>query len=153
MDRKEAFKKILDGWSETLKKKGQIAFWPSFLYGQYIKKDNLKAQDNVQRLATREYPDVKKKVVRRHGRNILINYVRKTGAEIIGKNSTTANANAHAAKIKLMAKQHLYFEEDNHLAAVTAMLNMPRNLRRTLAGKLNLKWTEYLEAEAMIREG
>jgi len=153
MNRKEAFKKIIDDWSEKLAKKGQVAFWPSFLYGQYIKKDNLKAQDNVQRLATRKFPDVKKKVVRRHGKNILINYVRKTGAEIIGKNSSPINITAHATKVKLMAKQNQYFKDDNHLNAVTAMIGMPRNLRRTLSRKLNLKWPEYREAEAMILEG
>ena len=157
MDKRKAFKKIIDGWSDSLKKKGQVAFWPSFLYGQYIKKDNLKAQDNVQRLANRVYPDIKKKVILRHGKNILVDYVRKTGAEIIGKNSSPKNAAAHAAKLKSMAKQRLYFEEDNHLAAITSMMNMPRTLRRSLCRKLKMKWGNdsegYLEAEAMIREG
>ena len=86
-----------------------------------------KKPSGQKRLATRRYPDIKKKVVQRHGKYVLVDYDRK--------------------------KKGYFADDNNHLSAITNMLGMPRNFRRNLARLIKLPWAEYLEAEAMIREG
>jgi hypothetical protein len=152
--RPKTLKNLLQDWKDDLKKLGQTAVWPSWLHGQYIKESNLETQSNVTRRAARVYPDVKTKIVRQHNKNVVITYNRKTGAIIPTPGMSTANANALNQRNERVAKQREYYKDDNHLAAVTAMLRMPRNMRRTLCRKLNLKWglDGYCEAEAMIFE-
>jgi hypothetical protein len=151
-----SIKTVLQEWKDGLAKKGQRAFWASWLQGTYIKKDNLKAQSRAARLLNRKFPDIKEKVVSRHGKNVKILYNRKTGERI----PTTGMSPATLAKIKAknadIARQRLYFADKNHLNAIAAMMFMPRNLRRTLCRKLGLKWNQgkeaYIDVEAMLAE-
>jgi hypothetical protein len=132
-------------------------FWPSWQNGQYISDENPEARTNKQRLFTRQIADIKEVLVTRHGKNVRVLYNRKIGAIIPRKDMSEANRTKLDARNKAAESQFKFFEEDNHLAAITAALRMPRNIRRTLCRKLGLKWGGphdggYREAEAMIFE-
>lgn len=149
-------KTFLEDWKEAITKTGATAVWPSWLHGTYIKEDNLEAQSRVTRRAARVYPDIKTKVVRRHNKNVVIAYNRKTGAIIPTSGMSRKNREQIDARNTRVAKQREYFKDNNHLDAITAMMGMPRNMRRSLCRKLNLIWGSkdgYREAEAMILEG
>lgn len=130
--KKHTVKTVLEEWKDNLFKQGKSGFWPSWVAGTYISDKNRKAKLNLQRLKDRVWPDVKDKVVRRHGKNVIIKYDRK---------------------IKTKA-QH-YFTDDNALQAITRMLlaGGSRRMRRDLCRRLGLRWkTEYIEAEKMVME-
>jgi hypothetical protein len=132
-------------------------FWPSWQNGQYISDKNPDARTNKQRLFTRQIADIKEVLVTRHGKNVRVLYNRITGHVIPRKDMSEANRAKLDARNKVAEKQFKFFEEDNHLAAITAALKMPRNLRRTLCRKLGMDWGTltsggYREAEAMIFE-
>ena len=150
-------KSVMGDWKDSLLKIGQAPFWASWLQGTYIKKDNLKAQSNVARLLNRKYPDIKEKVVLRRGKNVRILYNRKTGERIMSTGMHPSTKAKIKAKNTFCRRQRLYFTEKNALTAIAAMLGMPRNLRRVLARKLNLKWNQgpeaYVKVEAMLTEG
>lgn len=128
---KRTIEDVFNEWKKGVSQKGWKAFWPSFIAGTYISEKNQKARAALQRLKERVYPDVKKKVVRRHGKNILVEYDRK-----------------------LITKSQKYFNDDNSLQAIARMLMAgTRPMRRNLCRRLGLRWkTEYLEAEKMIME-
>ena len=147
---------VFDKWKEGLAKIGQRPVWASWLQGTYIKKSNLKAQSNVARLLNRKYPDIKEKVVLRRGKNVRILYNRKTGGRIPTKGMSPFTRAKIEAKNDTIARQRPYFAEKNALKAIAAMLHMPRNLRRSLCRKLNMKWGKgpeaYIKVEAMLME-
>lgn len=130
--RRKTIDDVFKGWKSALSKKGKRGFWPSFLAGTYISDKNQKARANLQRLKERVYPDKKMKLVRRHGKNVLVEY-----------------------DTKIKTKADKYFSDDNSLNAITRMLlaGGTRAMRRKLARRLGLRWKqEYLEAEQMIME-
>ena len=150
-------KNALDNWKEGLEKNRMGGFWPSWAYGQYIKPDNAKAQSNKAHRASRKLADVKEKVILRHGKLVRILHNRKTGGRIPTKGMNVHNKNVIDIRNRDAARQIKYFGEKNALAAITAMMGMPRRLRRTLCRKLAMAWGTrttggYREAEAMIRE-
>jgi hypothetical protein len=130
-------------------------FWPSWQNGQYISDKNPEARTNKQRLFSQKIADIKEVLTLRHGKKVRVLYNRKNGHIIPRKDMSTANRNKLDARNKVAEKQFRFFDEDNHLDAITAALKMPRNIRRTLCRKLGMMWhspTGYREAEAMIRE-
>jgi hypothetical protein len=158
MEMRPTIKSVLGEWKDNLKAMGQSPVWASWLHGTYIKKSNLKAQNNVARLHNRKFPDIKEKVVLRRGKNVRILYNRKTGGRIPTKGMHPSTKAKIEAKNASIARQRPYFGENNALNAIAAMLGMPRNMRRSLCRKLNLKWGKglkegYREVEAMLQEG
>jgi hypothetical protein len=130
--KKHTVKTMLQDWKDNLLKQGKKAFWPSWVAGTYISDKNRKAKLNLQRLKDRVWPDVKDKVVRRHGKNVIVKYDRK-----------------------MKTKKDFYFTDDNSLNAITRMLlaGGTRRMRRDLCRRLGLRWkTEYIEAEKMVME-
>jgi hypothetical protein len=130
--KKHTVKTMLQDWKDNLLKQGKKAFWPSWFAGTYISDKNRKAKLNLQRLKDRVWPDVKDKVVRRHGKNVIVKYDRK-----------------------MKTKKDFYFTDDNSLNAITRMLlaGGTRRMRRDLCRRLGLRWkTEYIEAEKMVME-
>lgn len=157
MELHHTVKTAVKKWKEGLAKIGQRPVWASWLHGTYIKKSNLKAQNNIARLHNRKYPDVKEKVVVRHGKNVRILYNRKSGARIMTTGMHPSTRAKIEAKNTSVALTRLHFAENNALNAIAAMMGMPRNLRRTLCRKLNLQWNQgpeaYVKVEAMLSEG
>jgi len=130
--KKRTVKTVLQEWKDNLLSQGKKAFWPSWVAGTYISPDNRKAQLNLQRLKERVWPDIKDKVVRRHGKNVIVKYDRRK-----------------------KTKAENYFSDDNSLDAIARMLlaGGTRAMRRNLCRRLGLRWkTEYVEAEHMIME-
>ena len=142
-------KDLLQDWGKAIIAKGQTPIWPSWAYGTLIRpeiklegltgqslrraihKNALSAanQAHMKLKGERKTPDQGKRLANRHGKLVKVAFNR---AE---------------------EREQDYFKEDNALEAITAMMKMPRDFRRTLARKLNLKWAEYIEAEEMILEG
>jgi hypothetical protein len=148
-------KNLLVDWKDGLEKIGQVAVWPSWAYGQYIKETNTKAQANKAKLASRKFADIREKVILRHGKLVRILHNSKTGARIPTKGMNVHTKNQIDIRNRDAARQIKYFGENNALKAITAMMGMPRRLRRMLASKLGMAWGTtggYREAEAMIRE-
>ena len=138
--KKHTVKSMLKDWSDNLLEHGKKAFWPSWVAGTYISDKNRKAKLNLQRLKDRVWPNVKDKVVRRHGKNVIVKYDRRKN--IIRRKGKEVEIPD-------------YFTDDNSLNAITRMLlaGGTRRMRRDLCRRLGLRWkTEYIEAEKMVME-
>lgn len=146
---------FFEEWVAGVLKLGQRPFWPSAFKGPYISDKNQKAIDNRARLVSRKVADIKEKVIERHGKLVRTLHNRKTGETIPTKGMSAKTLTALEASNKVARRQSLYFGEDNALDAITAVMGMPRKIRRSLARHLGMKWVgtdSYTEAEAMIKE-
>jgi hypothetical protein len=148
-------KTVMEEWIEGLRAKGLTAFWPSWARGQYIKEDNLVAQERIAKRLNTKVADIREKLVRRHGKNVRVLWNFKTNSQVPTKGMSEVNKAKLADDAKTGARQSQYFGQKNSLDAIQRMMGMPRNLRRTLCRALALSWSQgeeaYLEVEAMRR--
>ena len=147
--KKRTVKTVLQDWKDNLKALGKGAFWPSWLYGQYIKPDNHAAQYRHKRRAE----------IVRTKRHVLMMVKGKFVKVAIPEKRHTGDNLTRMQKLEnkvfmtnLSPKQ--YFTEDNALNAIARMLlsGGTRAMRRKLCKRLGLRWSEYKEGELIIME-
>ncbi len=150
---KRSVKKYLDDWRNNLKSQGLTGFWPSFMQGQYIRPDNMKAQERMQRKATQKRTDLFM-LVSLHGRFIKV----KLPKEKYKGQKLTRIQRIVNREIDRRIRWKNYYSESNALNAIAQMLirGGGRSMRRNLAKKLGLlqhNWKAvYKEAESMVME-
>ena len=150
---KKTVKDYLNAWQDGLKEKGLTGFWPSFMQGQYIRPDNMKARDRMQRRATKKKTDMFM-LIPNHGKLIKVKLPKK---KYKGQKLTTIQKIVNR-EIGRRIKWKNYYSENNALNAIAQMLIRcgSRPMRRNLAKKLGLlghNWKKvYKEAESMVME-